>query len=170
MDWIWSDTHFFHENIIKYEKRPFKNSEEMNSILLNNWRETVQAKDKLYHLGDFSFGGKSVIERMIKPMPGYKILIIGNHDRSHTEKWWREVGFDAVYSYPIILDEFFILSHEPLYVGPEMPYANIHGHTHSESSNNPQKFNVSVECINYKPILLEEVKEEIRKRNIPYKG
>lgn len=162
MEWVWSDTHFFHENIIKYENRPFENAKEMNKVLLSNWRKKVKSKDILYHLGDVSLANKIETEKIIKSMPGYKILILGNHDRSHSEKWWREVGFDAVYKYPIIIEGFYMLSHEPLYVGPETPYANIHGHTHSESSVNKLKFNVSVENINYEPISLDVVKQEIK--------
>ena len=52
-----------------------------------------------------------------------------------------------------------MLSHEPLYVNKNMPYCNIHGHIHSLEYDSKHYFNVSVECINYKPINFEEIKK-----------
>lgn len=52
-----------------------------------------------------------------------------------------------------------MLSHEPLYVNKNMPYCNIHGHIHSLKYDSKSFFNVSVECINYKPINFEEIKK-----------
>ena len=47
-----SDTHFNHNNIIKYCNRPFKSINEMNQTIINNWNKTVKADDEIYHLGD----------------------------------------------------------------------------------------------------------------------
>ena len=52
-----SDTHFGHENIIKYCGRPFKDVEKMNERLIKNWNEVVKDTDTIFHLGDFSFRG-----------------------------------------------------------------------------------------------------------------
>lgn len=152
----WSDLHLGHKNIIEYEKRPFKSVDLMDRVLLKTWRETVKSSDVLWNFGDVTLGhSRTWLEETLKNLPGKKILILGNHDRSHSMKWWREIGFDEVYDRPVIVNGFFIFSHEPVYVGPGMPYVNFHGHTHSESSTNPQKVNLSVECIEYKPTDLD---------------
>jgi calcineurin-like phosphoesterase family protein len=162
-DWIWSDLHLNHDNIILYESRPFKSTKEMNRKILNNWMNTVKKHDRIYNLGDFIFnnGNKDAVRSIVKSMPGYKVLVMGNHDRSKSVRWWVEAGFNEVYKYPVIIDDYYILSHEPVYVGKEMPYANIHGHWHGELAGSPQKANVCVEKINYTPILLSNVKKSI---------
>ena len=54
--WFTSDTHFFHNNIIDYCKRPFVNAEEMNEYIIKQWNSVVKPQDEVYHLGDFAFG------------------------------------------------------------------------------------------------------------------
>ncbi|MEY2701981.1 MAG: phage Bobb, partial [Bacteroidota bacterium] len=55
-----SDTHFFHEKMIDYEKtsRSFSSVEEMDEILISNWNSKITDNDIVYHLGDFSFGNE----------------------------------------------------------------------------------------------------------------
>lgn len=162
-----ADTHFGHKNVIEYENRPFKTVEEMDKQLINNWNNTVCDDDTVYMLGDFSFYNKNKTREICMYLNGRKILIMGNHD---TEKYsyYIDCGFAEVSRHPVILEDFWILSHEPLYVNSNMPYANIFGHVH----NNPlfkdlskQSFCVSVERINYKPIDFEEIKKAIMKEN-----
>ncbi len=98
-----SDLHFFHANIIKYESRPFKDVEEMNQVLINNWNSIVKSNDdKVFILGDLSLGNKDQIKLIIDQLNGYKILIFGNHDRGHSINWFENVGINEVYKYPII--------------------------------------------------------------------
>ena len=51
-----SDTHFFHEGIIRFCNRPFGSVEEMNETLIRNWNEKVPEDGTVFHLGDFAFG------------------------------------------------------------------------------------------------------------------
>jgi len=142
MTYIWSDCHFWHKNIIDYEKRPFSSVEEMNETLINNWNSVVKKDDTIINLGDFAFCGKEKAIDILNKTNGYKILIMGNHDKGRNHIWWMDVGFNEVYKYPIIYDKFYILSHEPMYMMKDMPYVNCHGHTHSESSDNSLKVNL----------------------------
>jgi calcineurin-like phosphoesterase family protein len=160
---IISDTHFFHKNIIQYENRPFQDVEEMNDILIKNWNNIVKKNDKVFHLGDVSFSNKEKTKEIICKLNGYKILIMGNHDKQHPVSWWKETGFNEVYKWPIIYCQWYIFSHEPVYLSETMPYINIHGHTHSkkiESANN-SFINVCIEQTQYKPILFKDLMRKL---------
>jgi len=161
-----SDMHFGHSNIIKYENRPFKSVVEMDETIIGNWNKAVQRDDKVFILGDVSFYGVDKTKDIIEKLNGYKTLIIGNHDKDRSLKWWRDTGIQEVYQYPIIYNQFYILSHEPVYLSVNMPYANIHGHIHHLKYADNQYFNVSVECIDYTPINFETAKEIILSKSI----
>jgi calcineurin-like phosphoesterase family protein len=163
--WLIADTHFGHENIIKYEKRPFASAQAMDSALIKNWNACVSQEDKVFVLGDFSLLPAEATVHTVGSLQGYKILVLGNHDRQHSVAWWQKAGFHEVSAYPIIVDEFFILSHEPVYINENMPYANIFGHVHGNpmyTPCSPQSFCVSVERIGYAPIEFTDVKSRMR--------
>lgn len=80
--WLTSDSHFFHENILKYCNRPFGSVEEMNEVLVKNWNSVVKPDDHVYHLGDFCFGNVEKWNWCLEPgrLNGHIHLILGNHD------------------------------------------------------------------------------------------
>lgn len=156
--YIWSDLHLGHTNIIKYCNRPFTSVDEMDNLILSNWRKTVKSGDIIINLGDVKMCSKwnqASLKPLIHGLPGHKILVLGNHDRSVPLNWWRDVGFDEVYPHPIIYREWYILSHEPVFLNEHLPYINIHGHTHDKSYDHPSYRNVSVEKTNYMPASFE---------------
>lgn len=158
-----ADTHFSEENIIRYENRPFENSAQMNETIISNWNNTVKEEDCVYILGDF--GANEQEAMVLQQLNGTKFLVKGNHDIASNE-YYRSVGFKEVYDYPIILNEFWILSHEPLYVNENMPYANLFGHVHSSpifKTYSKQHYCVSVERIDYTPISFEEIIFKVKK-------
>lgn len=79
-----SDTHFGHLNILKLgQGRPFKNIEEHDECIINNWNKVVKPGDVIYHLGDFSMNlDQERVESILRRLNGAKHLILGNHDRS----------------------------------------------------------------------------------------
>lgn len=152
-----ADTHFSEDNIISYENRPFKNSTEMNEEIISRWNDVVKEEDLVYILGDFGADGHEA--SILNQLNGNKYLVKGNHDVQSNE-YYRSVGFVEVYEYPIIIKNFWILSHEPLYVNTNMPYANLFGHVHNSpiiKTFSSRHYCVSVERIDYKPISFDEI-------------
>ena len=74
-----SDSHFNHENIIKFCNRPFDSLDEMNDALTENWNAKVKPDDTVFHLGDFSWGGSGSWKSARERLNGHIILIKGNH-------------------------------------------------------------------------------------------
>lgn len=149
---IISDTHFCHENVIKYCGRPFQSASEMDNYMVKKWNNIVSDCDIVYHLGDFCFGGIENVIRIKSLLNGRIRLILGNHDR-YTVKRYYEIGFDRVYDKPIIFNNT-IMSHRKIFDNVPDGYICIHGHTHNNSPfcEGDYQYNVSVENINYAPL------------------
>lgn len=74
-----SDLHFWHKNILAYDNRPFKNVEEHDAALIDNWQR-VNASDDVWILGDISWYDAEKTESILRQLPGKKHLCAGNHD------------------------------------------------------------------------------------------
>ena len=181
--YIISDCHFGHFNIINLADRPFKDISGMAEAIIRNWNEAVLSEDIVYFLGDFAMGrhGLESDTEIFNRLNGHKKMILGNHDRHFNAyqgdskvfkikgndlaiDYWRTVGFEEVFAQPIVLDNYFILSHEPINgLMKGQIFANIHGHTHNVSMTGGNYFNASVEVNNYRPVDFEYIKESFIK-------
>ena len=137
MDYFISDTHFFHENVIRFDKRPFTCIEQMNAQMRDWWNNTVSEKDRVYILGDFIWLPPSNPEyiKFTKSLNGKKVLIKGNHD--NVEKFSSELKncFEDIKSRKEIKlnKKRIILDHYPLMMYRHDTDSNVfhfHGHTH----------------------------------------
>ena len=171
--YIISDTHYYHSNIIKYCNRPFKDVNDMNEAIINNWNSIVKADDIVYHLGDFFLGSKFTLESIVSRLNGQIYLIKGNHDRL-TTKSYEDCGIIVLKGAPVILDEYKVmLSHKPLPNSMiKKGYINIHGHIHdkklediydNELFSKDKHINVSCDVIDFMPILIEDLIKEVSK-------
>jgi len=79
-----SDLHFSHENIIKFDGRPYQTVEQMNADLINRWNETVADSDDVYVLGDM-FWKPEEAPIILEQLNGKIHLIKGNHDKISPE-------------------------------------------------------------------------------------
>ena len=157
------DTHFGHGEVINFENRPFDNVDEMDEALISNWNRVVSNEDKVFMIGDFSFHNVDKTKEILSRLNGHKILIKGNHDEG-SEELYRDCGFESVYSYPVIIDEFWMISHQPLYLNKNMPYANIYGHVHGNEMYkdvSAHSFCACAERIGYTPISFDEIKKRM---------
>ena len=157
-----ADTHFSEDNIRRYENRPFENTADMDKALIDNWNSTVNPDDVVYVLGDF--GAENNEKSVLEKLNGIKYLVKGNHDVKSNE-YYRNAGFSEVYDMPVLFKNFWILSHDAVYINTNMPYANLFGHVH----NNPiikdyssQHYCVSVERIGYTPVSFEEIVRKVQ--------
>ena len=159
---ITSDLHLDHTNIIKYCKRPFINTEEMNKILIDNWNNTVSEKDTVYFLGDLAFGsGSKSTDYWLKQLNGKIIFIKGNHDKSEKIKFHESYTLDYK-------NYKFLLTHEPEQVPNVWDGWAICGHHHNNKIQEypfinkiNKKINVSVELTKYRPVDIDEIIKKI---------
>lgn len=168
--WIVSDTHFGHENIVGFCKRPHDHE----SVIMEEWAQAVPDNATVLHLGDLSYRNNSFFKNMIAPhLTGKrKLLILGNHDRQRPN-FYRDSGFKIVKPFemhynPLAPGAWVVsFSHYPL-KSPNMnsQHVHIHGHIHNNGyggKDSPYvpfsagQINMSVEQTHYRPVNLKEL-------------
>lgn len=176
-----SDLHFGHENVIRFDDRPFASVEEMDAELIRRWNAKVGKGDIVYVLGDLIWKSRnSDAPQLIKSLNGQIILIKGNHDRFlHNAQ--AKAALAAVKDYDdicVTLEDGSvrrcILSHYfmPFYNGHRYQAIHLHGHSHvSQEADWERKFaeelnqsgfhnhiyNVGCMYWNYEPVTLDEI-------------
>ena len=134
-----SDLHLGHENVIRFDTRPFANVQQMESVLIDNWNARVQHDDTVYILGDFIWGKEPEWRRLVPLFTGHKVLIRGNHDLKSMSREVRNM-FQDVKDYKEITDDgrHVILCHYPilLYKAAYNPLCYmLCGHVHTTREN-----------------------------------
>ena len=176
-----SDIHFGHENVIRFDERPFATVEEMDAELIRRWNAKVGKGDLVYVLGDFIWKTRNEdAPSLIKSLNGQIILIKGNHDRFlHNAK--AKAALAGVKDYDdicVTLEDGTkmrcILSHYfmPMYNSHFYQGIHLHGHSHftdeadfevdfaaklnAEGIRN-EIYNVGCMYWNYEPVTLDEI-------------
>lgn len=174
--WFTSDTHFGHENIIRFCNRPFINAAEMNAELIRRWRETVPDDGIIFHLGDFAHGSSRLWNDILNALPGHKYLILGNHDMKAIRQGFMS-HFELVTQQMTIRvgGQAIVLNHNPFlcYGGSYRDVWQLFGHVHSGPTSHtgldhprlkmlfPRQYDVGVDNNDYRPISFADVKAKI---------
>ena len=174
--WFTSDTHFGHENIIRFCNRPFINAAEMNAELIRRWRETVPDDGIIFHLGDFAHGSSRLWNDILNALPGHKYLILGNHDMKAIRQGFMS-HFELVTQQMTIRvgGQAIVLNHNPFicYGGSYRDVWQLFGHVHSGPASHtgldhprlkmlfPRQYDVGVDNNDYRPISFVDVKAKI---------
>lgn len=159
-----SDLHFNHKNIIRFCNRPFRSTREMNRALVDNWNRVVDDEDRVYCLGDMTYGRRRrPIDFWLSKLNGEIRFIRGNHDT------------DIIRRAEVIKDKFpiryrgreFLLMHDP-YRPSNWDGWIIHGDKHNNDlaryphvNCRNKTINVCVELVKYTPISLDEIISKI---------
>lgn len=161
--WVISDTHFFHDNIIKYCNRPFVDSKVMNECLVSNWNAKVKPGDIIYHLGDVVCGSNDVeaISELMDQLNGEKHHIIGNHDKAkrmstlkgyfQTSAFRREI---SVGSTLVVMEHYPLITWPDAYTGRSV---HLFGHCHNTVQGLGRSCDVGVDAMNFEPVNLDEI-------------
>jgi calcineurin-like phosphoesterase family protein len=178
-----SDTHFGHENIIRFCWRPFINVEQMNAEILIGIMSTFERGNPFIFGGDLAFGRwVGCLSTLPEELRQQNIMVLGNHDKeSHVplySRWfanvvgkvrkWRENCVKVRDG-----DRTVLVSHYPQQERQGCDY-NFYGHFHNNLFlpgrddhpenreahwvlSSPHHFNISAEILDYKPRTLDEV-------------
>ena len=157
-----SDTHFDHHMILKYQKRPFRDVDHMNEMLISNWNDRVSHDDTIYHLGDFGFGDRDDLQKILDRLNGTKHLILGNHDQNSRDLvGWQSVGH---YEEIRIEKDFVVLFHfaQRVWNKSHRGSISLYGHSHGSMPGNNQSVDIGVDCWDYRPVTFDEIKRRLK--------
>ncbi len=158
-----SDWHLGHSNIMKYCKRPFISTNEMNDIIIANYNNVVGDNDIVYNLGDIAFKTSyGYLKDFLSKLNGSKVIIVGNHDNVQHIKRLKLDGLILNYhdTLGITVDKHYIwLSHYAHRTWNRSFHGSWHlfGHSHSKLEPYGKSFDVGVDAWEFKPVSFNEV-------------
>jgi calcineurin-like phosphoesterase family protein len=191
-----ADFHLFHHNVIRFDKRPFDNINEMHNAIVDGWNEVVGKDDIVIFLGDLSLTrvreDKEAVKDILSELNGIIHYVMGNHDeyaeikalgRFQTIQDYLEVKV----THPEIVglgskmltkkESTFCCFHYPIYSWNKGHYGtyHIHGHCHGnlhhgeDASYYTNRRAIDVGCMltDYKPISYIEVIEKLELIELP---
>lgn len=180
--WFTSDTHFCHDNILKFCNRPFANVQEMNKALVDNWNSVIGPDDDVFHLGDFCWGGSANWNYLLDRLNGRIHLVIGNHDVKNLRQGYMSQFASSNFQIQIevegrkvYLNHYPLLTYGGVYRKDEDKVWQLFGHVHSQNGQVgadesrlhyllPTQYDVGVDNNNYTPINFHQVRDIINKQ------
>lgn len=172
--WFISDTHWGHENILKFcPSRAVlgKTIDAHDEALIERWNRVVKPKDIVYHCGDVAFKARKSDLSWMRRLNGRIQLLRGNHDSQDAREFLHYVDSLLPGVFPLPGFKEIVLSHAPIHpmcLGSRW-LLNVHGHIHESVvrhgvglGQNRHYMNVSVEQIDFTPLHLDVVVERVR--------
>ena len=129
-----SDNHFGHNNVIKFDSRPFVEQEEMDKLMIKLWNENVAPQDNVYILGDMFWYTAKNATKILRQLNGNLHIIKGNHD-----DWFNAENkklVNEIQDYKEVNDGNYkiILSHYPIVLNRghrNSQFVHLFGHVHT---------------------------------------
>ena len=165
-----ADLHIGSQRILELCHRSFCALEEEDEAIAANWRNAVSEEDTVYVLGDVAEGDYERVIRILSPLPGRKILVVGNHDDEESLRHYQRCHlFQCIMSYGKTEAEGkeAILFHYPIMDWENRQFGSIHiyGHIHNKDLPDIKDYfrdkpcyNCGADVIGFTPRTLDELK------------
>lgn len=161
--WVISDTHWTQPDLDIVFNRPSN----WKRLTVNAWKAAVGAEDTVLHLGDVA--GSSLrkdLLPLLAGLPGHVILVPGNWDSEVHLAAFRELGWHLKRG--LLIRQYrgwtVFFTHEPMDAdelqGHQAGWAgalNVHGHLHGWPDQSKFHINVSLERLDYQPMILADI-------------
>lgn len=187
-----SDTHFGHDNIVRFCDRPFSDTDHMNTDLIRRINDQVSPDDELWILGDACMGDLTKTLSMLTRIHAPVTLVAGNHDRCHpchgrgkSERWSQEyldrARLAALHLGSVDVElcdgtsvqvNHFPFAVEPHRMGRPDRFAQwrpvddgrwlLHGHTHGAWRQRGQQIDVGIDAWGGYPVAEDTLLDHVR--------
>jgi calcineurin-like phosphoesterase family protein len=163
-NWFSSDWHLGHNNILKYDNRPFKDIDHHDQVIIDNYNSIVGNNDNFYFLGDFALTDSRYVKRRLSELKGNKFFIKGNHDKHDTIKAYEANGTYLGEQKKIVIDgQAIILNHFAMRVWDKSHKGSHHLYAHNHGGLEQVPWGKSMDvCIilnDYYPFEWEQIKK-----------
>lgn len=142
MNYYISDLHLLHENVLRFDNRPFDTIKKMQETIVSNWNHKVTNGDTVYILGDVSMRGKKEdLISLVATLKGRKVLVKGNHDDvsdyRYQQLYYEIVDYKEIHDAVDGQNYDLVLCHYPIFSWKKMGRGTIllYGHTHDSAED-----------------------------------
>ncbi|KAB7513960.1 hypothetical protein DM867_09240 [Halosegnis rubeus] len=165
MEYLISDLHLDHANVIDYCDRPFDSVEGMNETLAEQWNREIAPGDSVVYGGDLTIRSTAAaLLDWLERLNGEVVFVLGNHD---------DVVMDRLDHVQFVDETRFTHRGVPFHVvhdpadGPSNPAGwLLHGHHHNNwpeqfpsISHDARRVNLSAELFGYRPLAVDQLVE-----------
>lgn len=168
IDFVTSDTHFGHANVIKHDNRPFTDVDTMDEEMIDRWNAKVQNRNKhVWHLGDFCYRNKRSIDWYTQRLFGHIHIVLGNHDdrgpKRHPSLFASVSGYEYLKqdNFKINLFHYSCRTWRSAHHGAWL----LFGHSHGRLKPYGKSFDVGTMNHGYAPLSFAEIRDIIN--NLP---
>lgn len=175
MEYFTSDLHLGHKRCAMEFRAHlnYENVDEHDEFILETLNKYIKENDKVFHLGDFSFGNP---EKYLSRLKGQWFFIVGNHDdKNKLINACKSFGF----KFPVEILDYrsedgtpITMCHYPMITWNKSHHGawQLHGHHHGAHGDtekvlpDAKRMNVAWDCVGYKPLTFQEVKSFMDKK------
>jgi len=156
MDYFSSDWHLGHANILKFDKRDFKNVQEMDDYIIKMATRTLKTGDNFYYHGDWALCPLPKAEGYMAALAstGANLFFIkGNHDKKDNislfKKYGTFLGEQKTINFRLNGQDYpTVLNHYAMRVWDRSHHGAYHlyGHSHDGLDKNGEVWGRSMDC------------------------